>query len=156
MKKTTILIIICSIFALGSLFANVEVVFENPEEYRDIDYGDGQTTRGIKIHIPRLEKHIKKQAERYLKEGQSLSMTITDIDLAGEYEPWRSIDFDDVRIVKAIYPPRVSFSYELKDNEGNILTDSSFHCTIGDHVFDRAGVTQAHLTPPMLCLTFGM
>jgi len=62
-----------------------------------------------------------KQGKRFLKEGQTLSMTITDVDLAGEYEPWRSPDFDDIRIVKDIYPPRISFSFELKDSEGTVL-----------------------------------
>lgn len=119
--KLIALPIIAISLTFGNLLAEVEVVFENPEEYRDIDYGDNMTKRGIKVHLPRLEKHIVKQAKRYLEEGQSLSMKITDIDLAGEYEPWRSIDFDDIRIVKTIYPPRISFSFELTDEDGNVL-----------------------------------
>ena len=119
--KTLALLILSTLFILGTLSATVEVIFENPEEYRDIDYGDHNTRRGIKIHLPILEKHILKQGKRFLKDGQTLSMTITDIDLAGEYEPWRSPDFDDIRIVKDIYPPRISFSFELKDSEGTVL-----------------------------------
>ncbi|MCZ6674017.1 MAG: DUF3016 domain-containing protein [Verrucomicrobia bacterium] len=119
--KTLALLILGTFFTVGNLFATVEVVFENPEEYRDIDYGDHQTKRGIKIHLPRLEQHILKLGKRYLKDGQTLTMNVTDIDLAGDYEPWRSPDFDDIRIVKSIYPPRISFSYEFKDSEGNIL-----------------------------------
>ena len=152
MKVTTALIL-GSLFALSNLSASIELVFENPEEYRDIDYGDGNTKRGIKIHVPDLEKHILKQAERSLEDGQSLSMTITDVDLAGDYEPWRSIDFDDIRIVKSIYPPRIAFRFELKDKEGNIvksgeekLVDLNFDFRIrfnyNDHLFyDKAMIT---------------
>ena len=119
--KTLAFLILSTLFIVSTLSATVEVIFENPEEYRDIDYGDGNTRRGIKVHLPILEKHILKQGKRFLKEGQTLSMTITDVDLAGEYEPWRSPDFDDIRIVKDIYPPRISFSFELKDSEGTVL-----------------------------------
>ena len=80
-------------------------------------------------------------------------MIITDINLAGEYEPWRSIDFDDIRIVKSIYPPRITFTYELKDEEGNIiksgeekLVDMNFDWKIrinysDDLFYDKAMIT---------------
>ncbi len=103
------------------LVAEVEVIFQSPEDYRDIDYNYSDNRRGQKIFLPQIEKHIIKMGERYFKDGQSLTITITDIDLAGEHEPWRSPDFDDVRIVRSIYPPRISFSYELKDTEGNLI-----------------------------------
>ena len=41
-------------------------------------------------------------------EGDKLTITFTDIDLAGDFEPWRGPQWDEVRIVKAIYPPRSS------------------------------------------------
>ncbi|QXD24939.1 DUF3016 domain-containing protein [Opitutia bacterium ISCC 51] len=119
--KTLTLLILSSLIAAGAASAQVEVTFQEPEQFRDIDYGDGNTRRGIKVHIPILEKHIIKFGKRFLKEGQTLTMTVTDVDLAGDYEPWLSPDFDDIRIVKDIYPPRISFSYELKDAEGKVL-----------------------------------
>jgi len=118
----TPLILFCSLMIVaGNLAADVELTFENPNDYRDIDYQYSGNKRGQKIYLPQFEKHINKQAKRFLEEGQVLSMVITDIDLAGEYEPWRSADAMDIRIVKSIYPPRITFSYELKDAEGNVL-----------------------------------
>ena len=119
--KTLTLLILSSLIAAGAASAQVQVTFQEPEQFRDIDYGDGNTRRGIKVHIPILEKHIIKSGKRFLKEGQTLTMPVTDVDLAGDYEPWLSPDFDDIRIVKDIYPPRISFSYELKDAEGKVL-----------------------------------
>ena len=119
--KTLTFLILSSLIAAVAVSAEVQVTFEEPEKFRDIDYGDGNTRRGIKVHIPILEKHIIKSGKRFLTEGQTLSMTVTDVDLAGDYEPWLSIDFSDIRIVKGIYPPRISFSFELKDAEGNVL-----------------------------------
>lgn len=120
--KTLALIILSTLLISSAASAEVEVVFEDPESYRDIEYGYHNVRRGIKVHLPEIKKHIEKQGKRFLKEGQTLSMTITDIDLAGDYEPWRSPSWDDVRIVKSIYPPRIKFTYELKDAEGNILS----------------------------------
>ena len=125
--KTFILYAVALSLVGGSLAANVEVTFENPESYRDIEYGDGNVKRGIKVHIPILEKHILKQGERFLEEGQSLTMVVTDIDLAGDYEPWRSLSFDDIRIVKSIYPPRIKFTYELKGADGQVLSSGEEH-----------------------------
>lgn len=125
--KTLFSLIFTSILISGSLSAKVEVTFEDPESYRDIAYGDNNVRRGIRVHIPMLEKHILKQGERFLEEGQSLSMVVTDVDLAGDYEPWRSPNFDDIRIVKSIYPPRIRFTYELTDADGNVLKSGEEH-----------------------------
>ena len=43
------------------------------------------------------------------------------LKLAGE--PWRGPRFDDVRIVKDIYPPRISLSFRLTDAEGNVVKE---------------------------------
>lgn len=128
MKKFSLLLL-SSVLVSGPLVAQVEVIFENPEKYRDIEYGEGGVEQGIRIHLPVLEKHLVRQGKRYLEEGQRLSIEITDIDLAGEYEPWRRIDFQDVRIVKAIYPPRMAFRYELTDGDGNVLKSGEEHLT---------------------------
>ncbi len=142
--KTLTFLILSSILVTGAVSANVQVTFEEPENYRDIDYGDGNTRRGIKVHIPILEKHIIKQSKRYLKDGQNLTMIITDVDLAGDYEPWRSPNFDDIRIVKSIYPPRISFSFELKDADGNVLSsgeenlvDMNFQYRLRSRTYDE-------------------
>jgi hypothetical protein len=120
MKSLSILISSLILIA-ANVGAEVEITFENPDAYRDIDYQYDGNKRGQKLYLPQFEKHINKQAERFLKEGQVLSMVITDIDLAGDYEPWRSSAAMDIRIVKSIYPPRITFSYELKDPDGNVL-----------------------------------
>lgn len=120
MKKLSV-ILAGFVIVTVSLAAEVEVTFENPENYRDIDYNYNGNSRGQKIYLPQFEKHITKMGQRYLKDGQSLSMTITDIDLAGEHEPWRGPNLDDVRIVKSIYPPRISFTYELKDSNETVI-----------------------------------
>ncbi len=132
------------LFAFSNLVAEVVVIFENPEDYRDIDYDYRGNKRGQRIYLPDLKKYIEKHGEKYLREAQVLTLTFTDIDLAGDYEPWRTPPADDIRIVKGIYPPRMSFSYELTDGDGNVLksgeeslVDLSFDFRIRTSHFDH-------------------
>jgi len=56
--------------------------------------------------------------------------------MAGDFEPWRGAQFQDVRVVKEIYPPRINLSYKLTDASGAVvkegeesLRDTSFMLT---------------------------
>lgn len=119
--KTIYVLCLSIILGVASLNADVEVVFENPSGFRDIDYGYHGNRQGQKIYLPEIERYILKEGKRYLLDGQSLRMTITDIDLAGEFEGWHPPPWDDVRILKGIYPPRISFSFELVAEDGTII-----------------------------------
>lgn len=141
MKKLSV-ILTSIVIAAGSLAAEVEVTFENPENYRDIDYNYNDNSRGQKIFLPQIEKHIIRMGKRFFKDGQSLSMVITDIDLAGDHEPWRGPALDDVRIVRSIYPPRISFSYELKDSSGSVIASGDEN--LSDLNFDFRLRTNSH------------
>jgi hypothetical protein len=59
-----------------------------------------------------LDRHIQRLGDRYLAPGQELHLQFTRIDLAGEYEPWRT-DWQDVRILRDVTPPRIHFRYTL-------------------------------------------
>ena len=62
-----------------------------------------------------------------------LDIKVTDVDLAGEFEPWRGAEFDHVRIIRAIYMPHINLSFTLTDAKGSVvnsgareLTDQAF------------------------------
>ena len=72
-----------------------------------------------------------------------LRVTVTDVDMAGDFEPWRGPRFDDVRIVKDIYPPRIELRFRLLDANGSVLRegertlrDSAFLMRDGAHETD--------------------
>ncbi|MGC4071324.1 MAG: DUF3016 domain-containing protein [Nibricoccus sp.] len=50
-------------------------------------------------------------------------ISISDIDLAGDFEPWRGPQFTDVRVVKDLYPPRVNLSFKLTDASGTVVKE---------------------------------
>lgn len=72
-------------------------------------------------YLEKLKAFLIKQAAPMLAPGQHLSITITDIDLAGGYEPWLGPQWDDVRFMRDIYPPRFDLSFKLTGANGQVI-----------------------------------
>jgi hypothetical protein len=102
--------------------SRVSVVFENPENFSDLK----DDLQGSEIGRRRTEdlfRHmVSEEAARLLKEGQRLTLTFTDVDLAGDYLP-SAPSGHDIRVVRAVYPPRMNFRYSLTDQNGNVIKE---------------------------------
>jgi hypothetical protein len=109
-----------SVEAAGS----VDVNFVNPERYRDI--GDRYAGRRSGV-LREVESYFNYLGDRYLKDGQVLSVEVLNIDLAGQYEPWR-FELRDVRIMRDITPPRFRLRYALVDR-GKLLVRAEENVT---------------------------
>lgn len=112
--------------ALGAtenrIIARAEVVFFEPLKFTDVrDSQSGDSSRTT--YLDQIRDHVLEQAKYHVPEGHLLRVTFTDIDMAGDFEPWRGPRFDDIRIVKDIYPPRISLSFRLTDAEGNVVKE---------------------------------
>ena len=59
--------------------------------------------------------------------------TITDIDRAGRYEPIVRNGMEDVRIVKDIYPPRMTLNFVVKGADGQVVAEGERKLV--DHAF---------------------
>ena len=109
-------------FDLTKPFARTDVVFFEPQNFtdvRDSSLGDSESARSATLG--ELRTYVTKQANRFLTPGQQLKITVTDVDLAGEFEPWRGAQWGDVRVVKDIYPPRATLSFQLIDADGQVI-----------------------------------
>jgi hypothetical protein len=109
-----------SVEAAGS----VDVTFVNPERYRDI--GDRYAGRRSRV-LKEVESYFDYLGERYLKDKQVLSVEVLNIDLAGQYEPWR-FEWHNVRIMRDITPPRFRLRYALVDR-GKLLVRAEENVT---------------------------
>lgn len=95
-----------------------------------------QSERARDDYLRLLKEHLQERVPQQIPEGTKLTITISDVDMAGDFEPWRGVQFHDVRIVKEIYPPRINLSYKLTDASGAVikegeeqLRDTSFMLT---------------------------
>lgn len=102
--------------------SSIQVTFVAPEKFTDVKDYYLDTERGRDALLEQLKEHIVARAARFLTVGQRLEITVTDVDLAGDFEPWRGPNYNDVRFVKDIYPPRVSLEFRLLGADGKVLS----------------------------------
>lgn len=107
--------------------SRVEVTFVEPEKFTDAADASRGSDWGRDSNLEVLKEHLERRASRMLLEGQRLVVKITDVDLAGEVEPWRGPRLQDVRIVKEIYPPRIDLTFQLFDASGAVIKEGSRH-----------------------------
>ena len=103
----------------------VEIVFDHPENFTDVKDSYSGTDKGRDAILGQIRDFIVRKATPMIPEGYRLTLTFTDIDLAGEYEPWRGPQWDGVRIVKGIYPPAFKFAYSVTDSTGKVVKKGS-------------------------------
>jgi len=107
----------------GKSSPRAEVIFSEPEKFSDAADSQRGSDFGRESNLADLSAHLVRKAHAYIPEGQKLVVTITDVDLAGEIEPWRSPQMQDVRIIKEIYTPKIDLSYTLVDANGAVIRE---------------------------------
>ncbi len=101
--------------------AQVSVTWTDPAGFDELRFGHQFRQPKPEVWLGEFRKTLVKTGDRILPKDQHLSVTITDVKLAGDFEPWHGPFFDDVRVVKSIYPPRVKLSFTLTDANGNVI-----------------------------------
>lgn len=101
--------------------STVKVSWSDPAQFSDIRYSGNRWEAARGDWVEDLAGYFQKIASKRLPEGQRMQVTITDIKRAGNYEPWHGPRMDDVRIVKDIYPPRMSFTWVRTDAQGEVI-----------------------------------
>lgn len=99
----------------------VKVSWTDPAQFTDIRYSRNRWEAERGDWVNDLASYFQKAAAKRLPEGQQMQVTITDIKRAGDYEPWHGPRLDDVRIIKDIYPPRLSFTWTRTDASGRVI-----------------------------------
>ncbi len=104
--------------------AKIEVIFVKPaDQYVDVRDGFSASEKGQAANLDTLKQHIEQRADALVPAGQKLTVTLTEVDLAGDFEPWHNPDMNDVRIVKDIYPPRIDLEFKLTDAGGKVVKE---------------------------------
>jgi hypothetical protein len=111
--------------AVETAAPRAEILFDHPEKFTDVKDFYMATDRGRDEILGRIREFMVREAAHYVPEGSKLTVTFTDIDLAGDFEPWRGPQYDEVRIVKDIYPPAFKFTYTLTDSSGRVVKEGS-------------------------------
>jgi hypothetical protein len=98
-----------------------EVIFDHPDKFTDIKDQAEPTDSGEQAILEQIRSYLVAESKYYVPDGDKLTITFTDIDLAGDFEPERGPRWDQIRIVKDIYPPHFKFTWSVTDASGAVV-----------------------------------
>lgn len=100
----------------------VTVVFVRPERFTDVKGSCmGPDDRSAPI-LDELAGFIRETGPPFMPAGSALAITMTDVDLAGEFEvPVRFPQRCDARVYRDVYPPRIDLEFRLTDSTGRVV-----------------------------------
>ncbi|MEM6279330.1 MAG: DUF3016 domain-containing protein [Verrucomicrobiota bacterium] len=118
--------------------ANVSVQFSDIESFRDFTVSGSQS-----VAKSSFTSELKRSRLKSYLGSRKLELTFTDIDMAGDTKIARARTGNDIRVIKGVYPPRLSFNYVLRDSRGNRIKSGS--ASLKDTGFDLRMRTGSNL-----------
>lgn len=94
----------------GVAWADVDVSFVKPESFSDIK--DNHGFRRLEV-LEDIKAYLVTEVQKRLP-GRDVRLVVTDVDLAGEYEPfaWRG---QGLRVMRSYTSPSIELSYEVRE-----------------------------------------
>lgn len=102
---------------------NIQYTLVEPERFTDFSIQGMNADRTAAIFEREFQRQLLRSSLRWIPANHTLTLTITDIDMAGDIQPWRNRNHAQIRYIETIYPPRMSFSYVLSDAAGNVVRE---------------------------------
>jgi Protein of unknown function (DUF3016) len=129
----------------GADESRVAVTFVQPERYTDPRASCVSREADTRALLAELQTYLTATATPRLAPGQRLEVTVTDIDMAGEFETWRGPGRCDTRIVKDVYPPRIDLSFRLLGADGAAVRGNRRQLRDASFLDGATPVTADHL-----------
>lgn len=101
----------------------VSVAWADPAGFTELRTSGNRYVAARGGWLTELAEYLRKRAEMRLGSGERLELNIVDIDRAGGYEPWLGVNYHDTRIVRDIYPPRMTVQFRHVGAEGQVLAE---------------------------------
>jgi hypothetical protein len=119
--QTTVLALVLAVPATA-MAGEAKMSLQDPDKFTDIDPGNGTDKSFRKGLVRAFTEELSKSAKA-LPAGQTLEVTFTDIDLAGEVDPVEVQGGYRLRLLKDVYFPRLEFDYRVLDASGAVVSE---------------------------------
>lgn len=103
----------------------VDVQWTDPAQFSEIRFSRNRREARRGDWVRDIAEYVRKRATTRLPQGDRLEVTITNIERAGDYEPWRGIQSDSIRYMRDIYPPRIDLDFKLVGADGSVRTQGT-------------------------------
>lgn len=100
--------------------AKAEVSYRNPAGFTEM----GRDFGARRNWLDDLSAYVAQRVARTVPDGERLLVTITDVQRAGQIEPWHRAA-TDLRVVRDTTPPRIDLGFRLVDANGAVLKEGS-------------------------------
>ena len=127
----------CATSAIAPRNAHIKVDWSDPVNFTDTRSNLCRNRAKPEEWLSQLARYVENRADRVVAGGKTLKVTITDIQRAGQCEPWRGPNLDDTRIIKDIYPPSISLHFQHTDASGHVVDEGDR--TLRDSAFMHRG-----------------
>jgi hypothetical protein len=101
----------------------VSVAWEDPATFTELRHSGNRHASAQGAWLDDLATYMRKEAEETLPAGHRLELTIVDIQRAGRYEPWLAPNLQDARIIRDMYPPRMTLRFRELDASGAVVAE---------------------------------
>lgn len=102
--------------------AAVSVEWVAPENYRDAYANSSKSEKSQQMALDDFQSFIIKEASPFVKEGEDLKISVTQLDMTGEFEPWVQ-NRENVRMMKSPYFGKITFNYVLTNADGKVIKE---------------------------------
>lgn len=99
----------------------VSVDWTDPAQFSEIRLSGNKSEAVRGNWVEQLAQFLQTTAAKQLPQGNTLQVTFTDIQRAGQFLPGRGPNMQDMRVVSALYPPRINLSFKWLDAQGNVI-----------------------------------
>jgi len=103
--------------------SRIDVDWSDPATFSDTRENPGSDRYRPEEWLRLLARHLRVRADRALPAGERLNVLFTDVDRAGTFEPWRGPRWDEIRIIKDFYPPRIDLHFSVTDAAGAVVAE---------------------------------
>ncbi len=126
MKLMTSAILLAMAMAMATQVqaGEVKVTWQEPEKYTDIRPGN-ESKSGFQERMIKEFDQIFADLAKKLPDAYQWDITVTDVDLAGDVRPFYRNTVGDIRIIKDLYWPRMTLTFDLKDEKGKSIASGT-------------------------------
>lgn len=121
MKRLFLVVIAVSTLSLSAFAGESKVSWQEPDKFSDIRPGN-ENKAAFQQRLMSDFDAIFADLAKKLPDGYQLEIDVSDLDLAGDVNAGHSMASRDIRIVKDIYSPSMSFSYRLKNTKSELIS----------------------------------
>ncbi|MGO4552302.1 DUF3016 domain-containing protein [Lysobacter sp. 2RAF19] len=100
----------------------VSVRWGDPAQFAELRYSQNRRLSAEGDWVVELADYMQEKLVKAVPPGERVDVEILDIQRAGQYE-WLHSQTDDVRVLRDVYPPRMTLQFSHKDANGKVIAE---------------------------------